>query len=133
MRYRYHFLALGVLEQLINGTKRLGGLILIWYHFPARGTNLVKRKGTKKMLIKFEVEDAEAFLIRTYYGQKVASKAFRMAALEAPELHKETLQLRDVIDDQRIEIRRLQGIIEQARSAAALLLEKTSQGDLLNG
>lgn len=105
---------------------------MIWYHFPSRGTHLVERKGTK-MLVKFEVDSSEASLVQGYYGQKVASKAFRMAALDAIELHAETLRLRDVIDDQRIEIRRLQGIIEQARSAAALLLEKTAQGDLISG
>jgi len=84
------------------------------------------------MLIKFEVEPGFADLLRVHYGQKTASKAFAAAASDAIPLYRQTQELRDVIEMQRLEIRRLQLIIEQARSAAALLLEKTSQGDLLD-
>lgn len=102
---------------------------MVWYHFPPRGTNLVKRKGTK-MLIKFDVTNEEGDRLKMHYGQKVASKAFRMAAFDAIDLHRKNQELHEVIDSQRTEIRRLRHIIEQARASAAQLLEKTGQSDL---
>jgi len=104
---------------------------MVWYHFPPRGTNLVERKGTK-MLIKFDVTTEEGDRLKMQYGQKVASKAFRMAASDAFELYRKNQELHEVIDSQRTKIRMLRHIIEQARSSAAQLLEKTSQGDLLD-
>lgn len=83
------------------------------------------------MLIKFEADDGLAEALKAHYGQRVASKAFSAAADDALGLARSNQELHDVIDSQRIEIRRLQDIIERARSAAAQLLEKTSQGDLL--
>lgn len=84
------------------------------------------------MLIKFEANDDLADALKAHYCQRVASKAFSMAAADALGLAQSNQELHDVIYSQRIEIRRLQGIIEQARGAAAQLLEKTGQGDLLN-
>lgn len=104
---------------------------MVWYHFPPRGNNLVERKGTK-MLIKFDVTNEEGDRLKMQYGQKVASKAFKMAALDAFDLYHKNQDLHEVIDSQRTEIRRLRHIIEQARSSAAQLLEKTAQGDLLD-
>lgn len=85
------------------------------------------------MLIKFDATQEQADRLKAMYGQRVASKAFSMAADDAWQLSRKNQELHDVIDAQRIEIRRLQGIIEQARAAAAQLLEKTGQGDLIDG
>lgn len=85
------------------------------------------------MLIKFEADDGLAEALKSHYGQRVASKAFSAAAADALGLARSNQELYDVIDAQRIEIRRLRHIIEQARASAAQLLEKTGQGDLLNG
>lgn len=82
------------------------------------------------MLIKFDVTNEEGDRLKMQYGQKVASKAFRMAAFDAFELYRKNQELHEVIDSQRTEIRRLRHIIEQARSSAAQLLEKTGQSDL---
>ena len=105
---------------------------MIWYHFPDRGTNLVKRKGTK-MLIKFEVEGSEAALMQTQYGQKVASKAFKMAAFDAVDLSR-------VVRDQKNEITRLRQLladqkqtIDRAADSARALLDHVAQGDLIDG
>lgn len=106
---------------------------MIWYHFPARGTNLVKRKGTKTMLIKFDVEDSEALQMRVHYGQKVASKAFKMAAFDA-------LELFETVRQQKHEIARLRQVIavqkqtiDRAADAARGLLDHVAQGDLIDG
>lgn len=101
---------------------------MIWYHFPHRGSNQVKRKGTN-MLIKFDADEALADRMKLHYGQRVASKAFAMAAEDALALAARNHELEDVIQAQKLEIRRLQAVIEHARSAAALLLEKTAQTD----
>lgn len=81
------------------------------------------------MLVKFEADQPLADLLRIHYGQKTASKAFALAAADAIPLYRETQELQQVVEAQRLEILRLQRVIEQARSAAALLLEKTSQAD----
>jgi len=83
-------------------------------------------------LVKFEVDQAEADLMRTHYGERTAAKAYAKAAIDALHLYRETQHLQETIEMQRIEILRYQRIIEQARSAAALLLEKTGQGDMLS-
>lgn len=83
-------------------------------------------------LVKFEVPEVEADVMRMHYGQKVASKAYAMAAAEAIPLYRQTQELQHVIDAQLLEIRRLQGVIERARSSAAQLLEVTGQGDMLS-
>lgn len=82
-------------------------------------------------LVKFDADPAEADLMRMHYGEKTASKAYAKAATDALQLYRQTQHLQETIEMQRIEILRYQRIIEQARSAAALLLEKTGQGDLL--
>lgn len=105
---------------------------MVWYHFPPRGTNLVERKGTK-MLIKFEADQLLVDRLKMHSGERVASKAFLFAALDAPDLAAEIRDLRTLIESQKTEIRRLCNIIEQARASAAQLLEKTGQGDLIDG
>lgn len=106
---------------------------MIWYHFPDRGTNLVKRNGTKMTLIKFEVEEAQASLMRAQYGQNVASKAFRMAAFDAIDLAR-------IVRDQKHEIAKLRQLIavqnqtiERAADSARALLDHVAQGDLIDG
>ncbi|RIA35934.1 hypothetical protein DFO61_0387 [Ectopseudomonas oleovorans] len=89
----------------------------------------MKGKGTNMTLIKFDADQALADRMKLHYGQRVASKAFAMAAEDALALSARNHELEDVITAQKLEIRRLQAVIEQARSAAALLLEKTSQAD----
>lgn len=85
------------------------------------------------MLIKFNADEATADQLKAMYSQRVASKAFYMAASEAPKLYCEVDELRDVVQAQQLEIQRLKRIIEQARAAAAQLLERTGQSDLLGG
>jgi len=130
--FRYHSINLGDPAAIQNGTKIDGQPFMIWYHFHPRAFNQVKRKGTKMTLIKFEVDQSDADVMRMHYGQKTASKAYAMAAADVIPLYRETQELKAVIEAQRLEILRYQRIVEQARSAAALLLEKTAQGDLIN-
>lgn len=85
------------------------------------------------MLIKFHADDELAERIKAMYGQRVASKAFLMAAAEAPDLYCKADELSDLVEAQKYEIQRLKRVIEQARSAAAQLLERTGQSDLLGG
>ncbi|TLX52746.1 hypothetical protein DN824_22070 [Stutzerimonas nosocomialis] len=85
------------------------------------------------MLIKFEADDQLVDRLKVQYGQKVAAKAFHAAAADAVDLFRKNQDLHDVIDAQRTEIRRLQRVIEQARSAAVQLFECTAQGDLIDG
>lgn len=83
------------------------------------------------MLIKFHVDDELAERIKAIYGQRVASKAFLMAAVDAPQLYVTVDELTDLVATQKYEIQRLKQVIEQARGAAAQLLERTGQSDLL--
>lgn len=101
---------------------------MIWYHFPDRGSNLVKRKGTN-MLIKFDADQEMVDRLKMHTGERVASKAYKFAAEDVPDMAGQIRDLRRIVEDQKLEIRRLKAVIEQARSAAALLLEKTSQTD----
>jgi len=106
---------------------------MIWYHFPDRGTNLVKGKGTKTMLIKFEVDDAQATLMRAQYGQNVASKAFKMAALDAVDLSRIVREQKQEIANLRQLIAVQNQTIERAADSARALLDHVAQGDLING
>lgn len=101
---------------------------MIWYHFPERGSNLVKRKGTK-MLIKFDADQDMVDRLKLHTGERVASKAYKFAAEDVPDMAAEIRDLHRIVEDRNLEIRRLKAVIEQARSAAALLLEKTGQTD----
>ena len=85
------------------------------------------------MLIKFHADDELAERIKAMYDQRVASKAFLMAAADAPQLYARVDELADLVEAQKYEIQRLKRVIEQARSAAAQLLERTGQSDLLAG
>lgn len=81
------------------------------------------------MLIKFDADQEMVDRLKMYTGERVASKAYKFAAEDVPDLTGQIRDLRRIVEDQKLEIRRLQVVIEQARSAAALLLEKTSQTD----
>lgn len=65
-------------------------------------------------------------------GEATASKAVFRAAVEYERLLLELEQTRQSLDLQSLEVLRLREVIEGARSAAALLLERTGQGDLLD-
>ncbi|TRX76709.1 hypothetical protein [Pseudomonas mangiferae] len=84
-------------------------------------------------LIKFEVSEQEADALKIQYGQRVASKAFAMAAADAPQLSALVRGLRRDLADRDHEIAALRQTLERARSAAALLLEACGQGDLFEG
>lgn len=67
-----------------------------------------------------------------HYGQKTAAKAYSMAAQDALHLYVSNRDMLATIQAQRDEIARLKGIINQAQAAAALLMEKVGQGDMLS-
>ena len=85
------------------------------------------------MLIKFDADQALVDQLKIQYGQNVASKAFAMAAADAPKLSSLVRCLTRDVEDRDRQIAVLQQTIERARSAAALLLESCGQGDLLDG
>lgn len=105
---------------------------MVWYHFPPRGTNLVRKKGTKTMLIKFEIDEKMADRIKFQYGQKVASRAFSLAAVDALDLHAQLKHAQYELQKRDTEIRVLRQTLEGARSAAVHLLEACGQGDMFN-
>jgi len=105
---------------------------MIWYHFPDRGTNLVERKGTK-MLIKFDAEQPMVDILKMHTGQRVASKAYKIAAEDVPGLVEEVRQLRRQIADLRQVVAVQKQTIDRAADSARALLDHVAQGDLLNG
>ena len=84
------------------------------------------------MLIKFDAEQVEVDRLKMFMGQKVGSKAFYHAALEAPGMADEIRLLRQQVETLKMEKRVLEQTLERGRSAAALFLEACGQGDLLN-
>lgn len=82
------------------------------------------------MLVKFQAEDALAEAVMQHTGQRVASKAFYIAAVSAPGLVVDLVDARQEIARLRRIIDRQQQVLEGARSAASLLLEVAGQGDL---
>lgn len=85
------------------------------------------------MLIKFDADDVLVDQLKAHYGQKVASKAFSLAAADAPKLSAQIRGLKRDVEDRDREIAVLRQTLERARSAAALLLEACGQGDLIDG
>ncbi len=84
------------------------------------------------MLVKItDFPDGLADLLRRLTSQATASKAVLVAASAYPTLVDDLAQSDMQIEHLETEILRLRLIIEGARSAAALLLEKTAQGDLM--
>lgn len=84
------------------------------------------------MLVKItDFPDGLADLLRRLTSQATASKAVLVAASAYPTLVDDLAQSDMQIEHLETEILRLRSIIEGARSAAALLLEKTAQGDLM--
>lgn len=85
------------------------------------------------MLVKItDFPDGLADLLRRLTSQATASKAVLVAASAYPTLVDDLAQSDMQIEHLETEILRLRSIIEGARSSAALLLEKTAQGDLLS-
>lgn len=85
------------------------------------------------MLIKFEASDEDVALMKTFTGQSVGSKAFHRAALDALDLAKQLREANSKLADARRTIAVQRQTLEAARSAAAMLLEKVGQGDLIDG
>lgn len=84
------------------------------------------------MLVKItDFPDGLSDLLRRLTSQATASKAVLVAASAYPTLVDDLAQSDMQIEHLETEILRLRSIIEGARSAAALLLEKTAQGDLM--
>ena len=84
------------------------------------------------MLIKFQADDQLVDTLKTQYGQSVGSKACLLAAEDAPKLLSEVRRLKDELAAARRLIAVQRRTLDGARSAAAHLLEKVAQGDLLD-
>lgn len=84
------------------------------------------------MLIKFEIDEKMADRIKMQYGQKVASRAFSMAAIDALDLHAQLKHAQYELQKRDTEIRVLRQTLEGARSAAVHLLEACGQGDMFD-
>lgn len=84
------------------------------------------------MLIKFEDDQAVADLLRAHYGEKTASKGYQRAAREVIDQHKEIRRLRSQVDTLQERLLQRDQLIEGARAAASLLLEKTGQKEMFN-
>ncbi|QEU03293.1 hypothetical protein [Pseudomonas oryzihabitans] len=82
------------------------------------------------MLIKFEDDQSVADLLRAHYGEKTASKGYQRAAREVIDQHKEIRRLRGQVEDLQQRLLQRDQLIEGARAAAALLLEKTGQKEI---
>lgn len=83
------------------------------------------------MLVKIlDADDKFVELLKAQTGTNTASKAYAHAA-ECYGMYVTANGLAELeIDDLRRKILRLESVIEGARSAAALLLDRTSQADL---
>lgn len=84
------------------------------------------------MLIKFESTEELANDLKLQYGQRVASKAFFDAAQDSLVLIRELRDLKAKLQDANRTIAVQRQTLEGARAAAAQLLEKVAQGDLIN-
>lgn len=84
------------------------------------------------MLIKFEASDELADSLKIHYGQRVASKAFYEAARDSIHLARELKNLKTQLQEANRVIAVQRQTLEGARAAAAHLLEKVAQGDLID-
>lgn len=84
------------------------------------------------MLIKFDADQVLVDRLKAFTGQGVGSKAFHKAAEDALRLHSDLKFARADLADAQRTIAALKQTLERARSAAALLLEATGQGDMLD-
>ncbi|MFO3664298.1 hypothetical protein [Pseudomonas amygdali] len=85
------------------------------------------------MLVKIldaEPEFVEA--LKSATGARTAAKAYVQAAERYHANVDRIATLNQTVQDLRLEVSRLRGVIEGARSSASLLLEQVSQGDLLS-
>tara|TARA_Y100001973_G_C5206992_1_gene342222 strand:- start:215 stop:472 length:258 start_codon:yes stop_codon:yes gene_type:complete len=85
------------------------------------------------MLIKFEADPALVDRIKAYSCERTGSKAFLVAASDAPDLVLELRRLRSELSQANETILVQRQTLEQARSAALALVERCGQGDLING
>ncbi len=109
----------------LNGTISLAGELFLAFF-------LVPKKGFK-MLIKF-IEDDEFFVdgLKLATKSATAANAFRIAARDFRSNQLLIEDQRSTIESLRLTIERYESIIDNARSAAALLLERVSQADLFD-
>lgn len=109
----------------LNGTISSAGELFLAYL-------LVPKKGFK-MLIKF-IEDDEFFVdgLKMATKSATAANAFRIAAQQFRSNQLMIEDQRSTIESLRLTIERYETIIENARSAAALLLERVSQVDMFD-
>lgn len=83
------------------------------------------------MLVKLPDEDVEFVeRLKQLTGEKTAAKAYKHAANQFPFVLHNLFSADVEIEKLKEEVFRLQSVIEGARSAAALLLDRTSQIDL---
>lgn len=83
------------------------------------------------MLVKvWDVDPDFVERLKQLTSEKTGSKAFARAAVQFESLHAHNLLLTDRVDSLRAELQRAYQIIEGARSAAALLLDRTAQTDI---
>lgn len=83
------------------------------------------------MLVKIldaEPEFVEA--LKSATGSRTAAKAYVQAAERYQGNQDLIATLSDRVQDLRLEVARLRGVIEGARSSASLLLEQVSQADI---
>lgn len=81
-------------------------------------------------LVKFQADDELAERVMEFTGYRVASKAFSWSAEQALRLNSDLLDARTEIERLRNIVKRQQQVLDQARDAAAVLVEAASQGDL---
>lgn len=84
------------------------------------------------MLIKFEDDQSTADMLRAHYGVKTASMGYRRAALDVIDQHKEIRRLRSQVAALQERLQQRDKVIEGARAAAVLLLEKTGQKEMFD-
>lgn len=85
------------------------------------------------MLVKLNPDDDMVEKLKHFTGQRVASKAYELAGKEYPDMIQRIYALEVQLQDLEEIILVQQSIIDGARDAAALLVERTSQKDLFVG
>lgn len=81
------------------------------------------------MLIKIELDDDSVDALKRATGHKVGSKAVARAALQLIPHTQKLVALENKVRDLELQISAYRQLVKQARTAAALLLEKTAQQD----
>lgn len=100
-----------------------------WYHYFSRHNNLAQLLGTIMLVKILDADGAFVEALKVQTGEKTASKAYQRAAHDYEPLR---AQVGDLLAENAALRRKVliaNQVIEGARSAAALLLDKTSQQD----